>query len=327
MAAGKAFLRRIRVIGVVLAMALASASQAQNWPERPVRIVVPFAVGSFTDTYARQFAQRLSEKLRGSFVVEAKGGAAGIIGVDFVAKSAPDGYTILFAGGAPLAVNPAIYKSLPYDALNDFAPIAYLGETGYYMIVPPRSPHRSFAELVAAGKARPNAISIGGGNSNALLGVELFKLLIGTEVTSVPYKAAGAGLTEMLGGNIDAMIVDAGFAAGQLRANAVRGLAITTPRRSVLFPDIPTVNEVGYPDLQVIKGWFGSWAPARTPVAILDRLNAAFTESKAEMAQQIRNAGNSMDAAGPSREDFGRFHREDIERFRKLIRDARVPLK
>jgi len=322
-----AMLQRV-CVGALLATLLWSGStSAQNWPDRPVRIVVPFAVGSFTDTYARQFAQKLSDKLRASFVVEAKGGADGIIGVDFVAKSAPDGYTILFAGGAPLALNPAIYKTLPYDALNDFAAISYLGETGYYMIVPARSTHRSFADLVNASKKQAKAVSIGGGNSNALLGVELFQLLTRSEVTSVPYKSAAAGLTEMLGGNIDAMMVDAGFAATQLRSNTVRGLAVTTPKRSALFPDVPTSTEAGYPDLQVIRGWFGSWAPARTPTPILDRLNAAFTEAKVELAQVIRDAGNSMDAAGPSREEFARFHREDIERFKKLVRDAKVPLK
>jgi tripartite-type tricarboxylate transporter receptor subunit TctC len=295
-----------------------------GYPDRIVRIVVPFAPGGGTDVVARTLAQELAKDLGVSVVVENKPGAGTIIGTQAVATSEPDGYTLLM-GTFANAVNPSLKASLPYDPHKDFAAVALVARSFNIVVVNPKSPIRSIADLIAAAKADPGKLSYGtyGTGTSAHLAGELFKNLAKVDLTTVPYKGAAPGITDLIGGQIQVMFTTVASAASLIQAGQLRALAVTSAQRSPAFPDLPTVAEAGVPGYEA-ESWYGLFAPAKTPKGVIDRLNksaAAAVQSEAFKKLAV-NEGLVMVASPP--EELDRYFRSEEERWRKVIRDAGI---
>jgi tripartite-type tricarboxylate transporter receptor subunit TctC len=294
------------------------------YPERIVRIIVPFAPGGGTDVVARTLAQELAKDLGVSVVVENKPGAGTIIGTQAVATSEPDGYTLLM-GTFANAVNPSLKATLPYDPHKDFASVALVARSFNIVVVNPKSPIKSIADLIAAAKADPGKLSYGtyGTGTSAHLAGELFKNLAKVDLTTVPYKGAAPAITDLIGGQIQVMFTTVASAASLIAAGQLRALAVTSAQRSPAFPDLPTVTEAGVPGYEA-ESWYGLFAPAKTPRDIIDRLNksaAAAVQSEAFTKLAV-NEGLVMVARSP--EEFDRYFRGEEERWRKVIRDAGI---
>jgi tripartite-type tricarboxylate transporter receptor subunit TctC len=294
------------------------------WPERTIRIVVPFAPGGGTDVIARTLAQEIAKNLGATFIIENKPGAGTIIGTQTVAASEPDGYTLLM-GTFANAVNPALYAKLPYDPHRDLAAVALIARSFNIVVVNSASPIRSIADLIAAAKSDPDKLSYGtyGTGTSAHLAGELFKSLAKVNLITVPYKGAAPAITDLLGGRIQVMFTTVASAAPLIAGGQLRALAVTSVERSPAFPDIPTVSEAGVPGYSA-ESWYGLYAPARTPVDIIDRLNksaAAAVQSDAFKRLGL-NEGLIMVAAEPA--ELDRYVRGEEERWRKVIRDANI---
>lgn len=294
------------------------------WPERTIRIVVPFAPGGGTDVIARTLAQEMARDLGATIIIENKPGAGTIIGTQTVAASEPDGYTLL-VGTFANAVNPALYAKLPYDPHKDLAPVGLIARSFNIVVVNSTSPVKSVGDLIAAAKADPDKLSYGtyGTGTSAHLAGELFKSMAKVNLTTVPYKGAAPAVTDLLGGRIQVMFTTVASAAPLIAGGQLRALAVTSAERSPAFPDIPTVAEAGVPGYSA-ESWYGLYAPARTPAAIIDRLNksaAAAVQSDAFKRLAV-NEGLVMVAAEPG--ELDRYVRGEEERWRKVIRDANI---
>jgi tripartite-type tricarboxylate transporter receptor subunit TctC len=309
----------MRLLGCLLlgiATLLASPAGAQDYPSRPVRLLVPFAAGGPADVLARILATPLGTALKQSVVVENRVGAGGVTGVDAVAKAAPDGYTIGLTGTGAVAAAPFM-MSVPYDPLRDLAPITLVGRIGGVIVAHPDTGFKSVADLVAYAKANPgkvNFASAGPGTSIHLAG-ELFALETGVRLVHVPYRGAAPAVTDLLAGHVQIMLPDATAVLEHIRAGRLTGLAVTGPTRSPFLPELPTMVELGYPRMQS-ETWYGLIAPARTPAAVVARLNDAATAvlKSAEAGQQIEKQGAVVSPTTP-------------EGFRTLIADEQVKWK
>jgi tripartite-type tricarboxylate transporter receptor subunit TctC len=311
-----------------LATLLLAASSADlalaGYPERVIRIVVPFAPGGGTDVVARTLAQEMARDLGANIVIENKPGAGTIIGTQAVAASQPDGYTLLM-GTFANAVNPSLKAKLPYDPHQDFAPVALIARSFNIVVVNPKSPIASIADLIAAAKAEPQKLSYGtyGTGTSAHLAGELFKTLAKVNLTTVPYKGAAPAITDLIGGQIQVMFTTVASAASLIAAGQLRALAVTSAQRSPAFPDLPTVAEAGVPDYSA-ESWYGLFAPAKTPADIIDRLNrsaAAAVQSEAFKKLAV-NEGLVMIARPP--DELDRYFRAEEERWRKVIQDGGI---
>jgi tripartite-type tricarboxylate transporter receptor subunit TctC len=295
-----------------------------GYPDRIVRIVVPFAPGGGTDVIARTLAQEMAEDLGVSVVVENKPGAGTIIGTQAVAASEPDGYTLLM-GTFANAVNPSLNAKLPYDPHRDFAPVALVARSFNIVVVNPKSPIRSIADLIAAAKADPGKLSYGtfGIGTSAHLAGELFKNLAKVDLTMVPYKGAAPAITDLVGGQIQVMFTTVASAAALIEAGQLRALGVTSAERSPAFPQLPTVAEAGVSGYAA-ESWYGLFAPARTPPEVIDRLNmSAATAVQSDAFKRLAvNEGLVMVARPP--QEFDRYVRGEEERWRKLIQDAGI---
>ena len=294
------------------------------YPDRIVRIVVPLAPGGGTDLIARTLAQEMAKDLGASVIIENKPGAGTIIGTQAVAASEPDGYTLLM-GTFANAVNPSLNAKLPYDAHKDFAPVALIARSFNIVVVNPKSPFRSIADLIAAAKAEPDKLSYGtyGTGTSAHLAGELFKSLARVNLTTVPYKGSAPAITDLIGGQIQVMFTTVASAASLIEGGQLRALAVTSTERSPAFPQLPTVAEAGVPGY-VLENWYGLFAPGKTPPDIITRLNAAVSKAlKSEAFTKIAaNEGLVMVPAPP--EEFARYFRGEEERWRKVIHDAGI---
>jgi tripartite-type tricarboxylate transporter receptor subunit TctC len=294
------------------------------YPDRIVRIVVPFAPGGGTDVVARTLAQEMAKDLGVTVVIENKPGAGTIVGTQAVAVSEPDGYTLLM-GTFSHAVNPSLNAKLPYDPHRDFAPIALVARSFNIVVVNPRSPIKSIADLIAAAKADPEKLSYGtfGTGTSAHLAGELFKDMAKVNLTTVPYKGAAPAITDLIGGQIQVMFTTVASAASLIAAGQLRALAVTSAERSPAFPDLPTVAEAGVPGYSA-ESWYGLFAPARTPPDIIGRLNkSAATAVQSESFKKLGvNEGLVMIAKPP--EELDRYLRGEEERWRKVIQDAGI---
>jgi len=294
------------------------------YPDRVVKIVVPFAPGGGTDVIARTLAQEMAKDLGVSVIIENKPGAGTIIGTQAVATSAPDGYTLLM-GTFAHAVNPFLNAKLPYDPHRDFAPVALVARSFNIVVVNPKSPFHSVADLIAAAKADPGKLSYGtfGTGTSAHLAGELFKNLAKVDLTTVPYKGAAPAITDLMGGQIDVMFTTIASAASLIEAGQLRALAVSSAERSPAFPKLPTVAETGVPGYAA-EGWYGLFAPANTPADIIARLNqsAALAVQSEAFKRLGANEGLVMVARPP--EELDRFVRGEEERWRKVIEDAKI---
>ena len=296
------------------------------YPDRIVRIVVPFAPGGGTDVIARTLAQEMAKDLGATVVIENKPGAGTIIGTQAVAASEPDGYTLLM-GTFANAVNPSLNARLPYDPHKDFAPVALIARSFNIVVVNPKSPIHSIADLIAAAKADPDKLSYGtfGTGTSAHLAGELFKNMAKVNLTTVPYKGAAPGITDLIGGQIQVMFTTVASAASLIAGGQLRALAVTSAERSPAFPHLPTVAEAGVPGYSA-ESWYGLFAPARTPADVIDRLNkAAALAVQSEAFKRLAVNEGLVMIAGPPQE-LERYFRGEEERWRKVIQDAGIKI-
>lgn len=310
----------------VLGMAAGGAVLASGYPSKPVRVIVPYVAGGAADITARVIAQKLSVSMGATFVVENKPGANGMIGTDFVAKAAPDGYTLLLDASGPLVVNPSLYEKTPYDPVADLAPISQITSYQYVLVVPQQSPIRSVDDLIAAARAKPGQVSYGsaGVGAGGHLAGELLAVTTQTQLAHIPYKGNAQALTDVLGGQLSFTFDTVVTATPHLRSGKLRGYAVTGPRRAPGLPDIPTMEELGYKDF-VVTQFQGLLAPAGTDPAILSRLHEEVVKAARQpnVIQKLQTEGGNEIVAGTPQE-FARLIQEDLQRYRKLIADAHV---
>lgn len=297
---------------------------AALYPDRVIRIVVPFAPGGGTDVIARTLALEMAKDLGVSVIIENKPGAGTIIGTQAVAASEPDGYTLLM-GTFSHAVNLSLNANLPYDPHKDFAPVALVARSFNFVVVNSRSPITSIADLIAAAKADPDKLSYGtfGTGTSAHLAGELFKSLAKVNLTMVPYKGSAPAITDLIGGQTQVMFTTVASAASLIEAGQLRALAVTSPERSPAFPQLPTVAEAGVPGYAA-ESWYGLFAPAKTPADVIDRLNKSVAIAvQAEVFKKLGvNEGLIMVTQPPA--ELDRYVRGEEERWRKVIEDAGI---
>jgi tripartite-type tricarboxylate transporter receptor subunit TctC len=316
-------MRLIRLIVSLAAAALSCTAQAQAWPAKPIRFVVPYAPGGNTDMIARTLAQKLSESLGQAVVVENRAGAATIIGAEFVAKAPPDGYTMLLATSTTLAINPHLYKTLPYDPIRDFSPVIQVARIPMVLFMHPSSPVKSVRDLVEMAKAKPGQLTYAtaGPGSPSDLAMQLFLSATGTTMTAVPYKGGAPGMIDVMGGQV-AMAFD-NSSLNQAKAGKLKPIFHTGEKRMPNAPEIPSVAELGLPQC-VFYPWQGVMLPARAPQPILARLHDELAKALQlpDVRQRITNDGAEI-SAGSSRE-FGDYIASEHARFGSVMRAAGV---
>src|SRR5262245_28120665 len=311
----------------LLVVLLPPIAWAQDYPAKPVKIVVPYSAGGNADILGRTLAQKLGDALKQPFVVENRAGANGGIGTDFVAKSAPDGYTLLVTASGPFTVNPTLYKSVPYDPIKDFAPISECAVYQYVLVTLATSPWKSIPDIVAAARAKPGAISYGStgvGGGNHLSG-ELFALATGTQLTHVPYKGSAPALSDLLGGQLSIMSDTVITSVPQIRAGKLRAFAVSSAKRASSLPEIPTMQEAGIKGFDISQ-WQGFLAPAGAPKSIVDRINAETIRAMRAPDVHERTAvqgGNDIVTGTP--EEFAALIKSDLQAYAKLIHEAKIP--
>jgi tripartite-type tricarboxylate transporter receptor subunit TctC len=312
---------------VTLLASFGVGAQSSGYPNRPIRLVVPFPPGGLNDVVARLVAQRLTDNLGQSVIIENRGGATGTIGTAAVAKAAADGYTILSSGSTTAAVAPHLYANLPYDQSKDLVAVGRIGTVASVVLVHPSVPANSMRELIALLGAKPGALNFGSGGSGGSqhIGAELLKMLTGVSMTHVPYKGGGPAMIDLVAGQISMMIEPIPSALPQVRAGKVRALAVTTPRRTSALPDLPTMAEAGIPgyDLTI---WLGLFAPAGTPREVITKLNNELARALSTSEMRERLAQQGVEAQIDSPEAFGAYVNDEIIRWGKVVRDSGTKL-
>jgi tripartite-type tricarboxylate transporter receptor subunit TctC len=322
------FGRRHALAAAALLLAGASPfAQAQQWPDKPIRIIVGFAPGGFTDVLGRLIGQKLSDRLGQPVVVENKPGAAGTLGADLVAKSKPDGYTLLLAHSNSNSVAPALYPKLPYDVVKDFTPIMLVANTPLLLTVTAGLPARNVAEFIALAKSKPNGLSYAssGGGSAQHLAAARFQLATGTQMTHVPYKGSGQAIVDLLSGQVDLNFESPPNVMAHAKSGKVRLLAVTSAKRSPMLPDVPTMQEAGVRNAEMLQ-WFAVMGPARMPADITRRLNTEIAAilKQPEVAEKIASQGGEI--LGGTPEEFARFLTSDSAAYAKLVKEAGITL-
>jgi tripartite-type tricarboxylate transporter receptor subunit TctC len=312
------------VVGLAhaLAIALATAGTAlAQYPAKPVRLIIPFPPGGSADTIARLLAQEMSKSLGQPVVAENRAGAGGNIGVDVVAKSAPDGYTIGLAAAGALAINQHLMGKLPYDPVKDLAPVSKLADIPIVVAVANTTPAGSVQELIAAAKAKPGGLSFGSaGNGTAMhLSGELFKIMAGVDMTHVPYKGSAPAVTDLVAGQVPVAFVDLVSALPQIRAGRVKGLAVASGKRTITAPDIPTIAEAGVPGYDAV-GWFGLVAPAGTPPEVVARLNAETVRIMALPEVRDRALATGAEPSTGTAAEFTLFIASEIPKWERVVK-------
>jgi tripartite-type tricarboxylate transporter receptor subunit TctC len=304
----------------------AAAAQAPEWPSRPVRFIVPYPPGGPTDIMGRIVAQAVQGPLGQPFVVENRAGANGLIGSEQAARAAPDGTTFLVNASAHVIV-PHLTPNMPIDVLADFAPVTNIAAVPLWLVVNPALPVRSVADFIAYARANPGRISYASSSSGGAthLAGELFKQLTDTDMVHVPYRGSGPAVQDLIAGNVQAMFDSVPSSAASTRDGRLRALAVTTRHRIAAFPDLPTIAEAGVPGYE-ISTWYGIWAPARTPPAIINRLQQAVAAAARNPETRARFDALGAEPVADSPEDYARFVRAEFDRWGKLVRDARIKL-
>ena len=299
---------------------------AAGYPDRIIRIVVPFAPGGGTDVIARALAQEMAKDLGGSVIIENRPGAGTIIGTQAVATSPADGYTLLM-GTFANAVNPSLNAKLPYDAHGAFAPVSLLARSFNLVVVNPASPIKSMADLITAAKAEPGKLTFGtyGTGTSAHLAGELFKHMAKVNLIAVPYKGAAPAITDLIGGQIQVIFTTVASAASLVEGGQLRALAVTLVQRSPAFPQLPTVAETGVPGYAA-EGWYGLYAPAKTPPEIIDRLNKSAAKALQSEAFRRLSVNEVLVTAGGPPEQLEHYFRAEQERWRQLIESAGIKI-
>jgi tripartite-type tricarboxylate transporter receptor subunit TctC len=310
----------IDMLAAIIAAVAAGAVSAQPYPAKPVRIVVPFAPGGGTDVIARHLATGMSELLKRQVIVDNRAGANGIVGTEIVARSPADGYTLLFVS-SPHSINPSVYAKLPYDTLRDFAPVSLVALSPYVLVVHPSLPARNVKEFVALAKKRPDQIlyGSGGSGSSAHLSAELFNQLAGVKLREVPFKGAGPALIGTISGEVAVVFGNALTVKPHIESGRLRALGIASAKRSASAPELPTIAEAGVPGYRS-EAVLGFLAPAKTPRAIIDTLNAEAHKAmrQPETVEAMRRMAVDIELSTP--EEFGRLVESEMQRWSKVIR-------
>ena len=309
---------------VVLLIFTVSASAAENaYPSRPVRLIAPFSAGGGVDIVARLVAQRLSEKWGQQVVVDNRTGATGIIGTDLAAHATPDGYTLLMGNAATHAVNVSLFKKLPYDAIRDFVPITLVGRVPEMLVVHPALPASTVQELIALAKSKPGELTFGsaGSGSPPHLAGELFQSLAKIRLVHIPYKGSAPALTDLIAGQINMYFSNILSAVPYVKGGRLRGLGVTSAKRSVVAPDIPAIAEAGLPGYEDYN-WYGVLAPKGTPKAIVDKLHTDIVHvvKSTDVEDRLTKDGAEVIANTPA--EFAKFIREEIQKYAQIIKQS-----
>jgi tripartite-type tricarboxylate transporter receptor subunit TctC len=316
--------RRIAVAAAVLVLAAGGALAA--FPEKPIRIVVPFAPGGGTDTVARIVGDAMAGILGQQFIVENKPGAAGNVALETVARATPDGYTLLLGFSSSLTVNPSLYKTNPIDVQKDLAPIALLVSSQHMVVVPPSLKVNSIAELVAKAKAEPGKLNYasGGKGTPLHLGAEMLKSRAGIDMVHISYRGGGPASKSVMSNETQVLFASFPSALPKVQEGALKALAVTGPKRSAALPDLPTMEELGYPGF-IVTSWYGFMAPAGTPKAVIDKLGAAALAAlaKDEVKKKIETTGQEVQSGDAAA--MATLIKEDTARWAKVIKDAGIP--
>ncbi len=306
------------------ALACSSAAFAQAWPDKPIKAVVPFAAGSATDQIGRAFAQKMQESLGQPIIIDNKPGVNGMLGADAVAKATPDGYTILIGTNSTNAALKSLMKQLPYDQDKAFAPVAYLGSVPLIMAVHPDVPAKTLKEFVDLAKAKPGSINFASASTSQLVSTEMLAGMAGIQLTNVPYKSGPAAMTDLIGGVVQMFSADFAVMLPQVKAGKVRGLAVTSSKRSPAVPELPTVNEaLGLKDYELIA-YFAIFAPAGTPADIVAKLNKAANDAANSKEVQDKFAGIGFAVEPGTPADLARRSVTETAKWAKAIRDAKI---
>lgn len=321
----KSMIRGLASAAAALWLGLAAAQQ--NYPTKPIRFIVTFPPGGSSDLIARALAPVLSERLRQQVIVENRPGAGGNIGMDAVARSAPDGYTMGLGAAGALAANVSLYAKMPYDPVKDFAPVSNVAFVPFLLIANPSLPANNLQELVALASAKPGELMLGyGGNGTAMhLSGELFKLMAKVQLVNVPYKGSGPAAVDTMGGQLPLAMVDVASAITQVKAGRLKALAVTTAKRISAAPDVPTFAEAGLPGYEAI-GWFGVVMPAGTPPDIVGRMNAELVAAlkRQEIRERVIAAGAEPSPSTP--EEFGALIRSEILKWAEVVKASGAKL-
>ena len=313
-------------LACVAAVACAAPSAgAQTWPAKPVRLVVTYPPGGGSDIIARTLAQKLTEPLGVQVVVENRPGANGNIGTDYVAKSAPDGYTLVLGNTGPLCISPAIYSTIPYNTARDFSPISLVASTPIILVVHPSFPVRTVGDLVKIAKARPGQLrfaSSGNGATSHLAG-EMLKLMAGIDMVHVPYKGVAPAIVDVIAGQIEMQFLDVSVVVGYIKNGKVRAVAWAGPRRGPAFPEVPTVAESGFPGFDV-TGWYGILGAAGMPKDVVARLNGAIVKALAQPDTRERFDAIGALPVTSTPDEFAEYIRAELAKWAKVARAANL---
>lgn len=319
-------LRKKAVMFIIAACVLAGPhAGAQTYPAKPIRLVLPYPPGGGSDTIVRPLARHLTERLGQQVIIDNRGGAGGNIGMELAAKALPDGYTIVMALTAQLAVNPSLFKKLPYDPVKDFAPITLMASGPYILVVHPSLPVKSVGEFLALARKRPGQIAYAssGSGSGGHLAAVLLESMAGIKMLHVPYKGGGPALVDLLAGNVQMLFSTYAAGMGHIQSGRMRVLAVSTAKRPAIIPDLPTVAEAGVPGYD--SGvWYAVLAPAGTPREIVDRLNREISAilKQPDYAKILFNG--AIDAVGGTPEELAGYIKSEITKYSKVIREAGV---
>ncbi|MDB5890720.1 MAG: tctC [Polaromonas sp.] len=316
------------VAGVVLSLSglgWSLGASAQTYPVKPVRLVVPFPAGGATDILARTISQKASEKLGQTIVIDNRPGAGGTIGSDHVAKSAPDGYTLLIATGSTHSIGPVINPKIPYSVEKDFLPVVYVAKTSSVLVVPGSLPVRNLAEFIALAKAKPGQLNFGssGNGTNSHLSGELFKAQAKVFLTHIPYRGTGLVFNDMMSGQVHMLMDNYVTSQSNIKEGKLRVLGVTSPQRLPFLPDVPTLDEQGLTGFDV-SNWFGIYAPAGTPGEVTTKVNAAFNQALQDSDLQKRLASLGATPTGSTPEQMGVMVAADAAKWSKLIRERKL---
>ena len=310
------------VLAIVFAL-IAGIAGASEYPAKQIRIIVQFTPGTSTDILARLIAAKMGERWNQQVVVDNKPGAGAVLGTDLGAKAAPDGYTLTMAVSSAFGINPSLYSKLPYDAINDFAPIANLGLTPQTLVVNPAESYKTLKDFVAAAKAKPGSINFAslGSGSTSHLTTEMFAATAGIKLNHVPFKGSADAHTQIIGGQVPMMFDAIPATLPHIKSGRLRGLGIATLKRSPFLPDLPTIAEGGYAGFEAV-GWIGIAAPAKTPVAILNTLNAEMVRILGEADVKEKLNTLAFTPVGDTREQFAVYIKSEIAKWGKAVKDS-----
>lgn len=313
---------RRAALGAVTLVLMSAAAQAQSWPAKPIRLVVPFPAGGGTDAIAREITNKLGG-VGYTFVVENKPGSGGNLGVDAIAKAQPDGYSLVIGQTSNLAINPTLYAKLPYDPLKDLTPISLVASAPLALVVGANSPYKTLADLIGAAKAKPGSINYAtsGNGTVAHLAAESLQKEAGIKLVHIPYKGAAQGATDVISGQVHMYVSSIPTLIGHIKNGKMRALAVTSAKRADDLPQVPTVAESGYNGFEAVT-WFGILGPANLPKDVVSKLNGDINKALVDPGLKKKLSDQGADVAGSSADQFGELIRDDMVRWGKIVKES-----